>query len=209
LDRTILTDHFAHYCSFDTRRLENGSVCIPCEEKENGLTYAVSSAKFDYRSFEILDVKFINKTTQRYDPAFFRDLVPPNLTREKCQRIACDLRVYLVTYRIFADGKSAMRRRIVIVPTFDVSDRFETLDAVIGWLNWFFYFSLFVGGLSGILLLLILHQRIYACFMYFICGSNDRIYAEKAWDTLYFFRYPLDSQARSQKIYEILYLKED
>ena len=121
----------------------------------------------------------------------------------------CEVKLFLVKYETNHEDVKVTKRRIVVVPIFDLSDTIETFNNFVQVLK-YFQVALFVFGfLFTVYLIIALQQRLYACFQYFILGSVNRVYAEKAWDTLYFFRYPLDSRARAQAVYQSLYLHED
>jgi len=116
------------------------------------------------------------------------------------------VQVFIVKYSIGEGANYAEKKRIVIHPIVDLWDDIEKIRKFNNNVDKIYYTFLVLASIIAIYLLIVNFRRIYACFQYFILSNRDRNIARLAWDTIYFFRHPLNAQARNQLVYQALYM---
>jgi len=193
LDSNKLNGSQSYFYEPTVRRKEDGKHEITSVHEEIASKPSFNAVEIPLHSIDIETIRNIMGPTTLDKVAVCEDGKP------------C-VQIFIVTYDVTVDGNTARKKRIYISPIIDLSDDIEKVRNILGWLKVVYNFLLVFAALISIYLLIISYSRLYSCFQYFILGNIDRNVARLAWDTVYLFRHPFNTQARNQLVYQRLYI---
>ena len=193
LDQKTLVDHTASCSTPTLKRREDGSLEI------TGTTASIVN------TFQITHVEI---DLEHLDNEFLHTILPKQIIEVVGNKNGKPfVQIYVVKYEAESkEGVKSVKKRIVFSPIVDISDDIEKIRIAHYWLKMVYWGVLTLAAILFVYLFINNFGRFYACFQYFILSNRDRNIARLAWDTVYFLRHPLNTQARNQLVYQALYM---
>eukprot|EP01091_Cochliopodium_minus_P002705 TRINITY_DN1255_c0_g1_i1.p1 TRINITY_DN1255_c0_g1~~TRINITY_DN1255_c0_g1_i1.p1 ORF type:complete len:909 (+),score=243.64 TRINITY_DN1255_c0_g1_i1:59-2785(+) len=211
---------------------ESGQQCVVCKTKisgtpdlsekdltDHGAFYPYPVLEKINKKYQITRIQYFNVRDVRVEKIVEIDsskiskdvlnrIIPRSIYERlgNCRPNEPCIKVYVVSYRAEEDGNTDLKKRIVYTPIMNVELYIDKVRDIVYWLEIIYQVLTVFFVLAVIYLLFVLLPRLYACFQYFILGKNDKNNARLAWDTIYYFRHPFDTQSRNQLTYQALYM---